>query len=125
PILRWSFVKKGYALVHGACIAFGDRAFIVTAKTDTGKTTTILKMLDNHPCSFLSDDMTLLSPDGRVLTYPKPLTISNHTLRAVNTPLLSWTERIFLRCQSRLHSRSGRRFALLLSRTHLPVATIN
>ena len=27
--------------------------------------------------------------------------------------------------QSRLHSRSGRRFALILARTHLPAATIN
>ena len=28
PILRWTFVKKGYALVHGATIAFGDEAFL-------------------------------------------------------------------------------------------------
>ena len=78
-----------------------------------------------HPYSFLSDDLTLVSPDGRVLTYPKPLTISRHTLKAVKTPLLSRRERIGLVVQSRLHSRSGRRFALILARTHLPAATIN
>jgi dolichol-phosphate mannosyltransferase len=82
-------------------------------------------MLDDHPYSFLSDDLTLVSPDGRVLTYPKPLTISRHTLKAVKTPLLSRRERIGLIVQSRLHSRSGRRFALILARTHLPAATIN
>ena len=37
PILRWSFVRKGYALVHAACIASNGHAMLVTAKTDTGK----------------------------------------------------------------------------------------
>ena len=54
------------------------------ARTDTGKTTTCLKTLDGRAYSFLSDDLTLLSPEGRVLPYPKPLTISRHTLQAVN-----------------------------------------
>jgi dolichol-phosphate mannosyltransferase len=125
PILRWTFAARGYALVHAACLAAGEDAFLVTARTDTGKTTTSLRMLDHHPFSFLSDDLTLLSPDGRVLTYPKPLTISRHTLKAVKTPLLSRRERIGLIVQSRLHSRSGRRLALVLARTHLPAATIN
>ena len=125
PILRWTFAARGYALVHAACVAAGEHAFLVTARTDTGKTTTSLRMLEEHPYSFLSDDLTLVTPDGRVLTYPKPLTISRHTLRAVRTPLLSRRERLGLIVQSRLHSRSGRRFALLLARTHLPAATIN
>jgi dolichol-phosphate mannosyltransferase len=125
PILRWTFAARGYALVHAACLAAGEDAFLVTARTDTGKTTTSLRMLDRHPFSFLSDDLTLVSPDGRVLTYPKPLTISRHTLKAVKTPLLSRRERLGLVFQSRLHSRSGRRLALILARTHLPAATIN
>jgi dolichol-phosphate mannosyltransferase len=127
PILRWTFVQRGYALVHGACIASGDDAFLITAKTDTGKTTTILKTLDRRDSahSFLSDDLTLVSADGRVLTYPKPLTISCHTLKAVKTNLLSRRERLALVLQSRVHSRSGRKFAFELTETRLPVATIN
>jgi dolichol-phosphate mannosyltransferase len=125
PILRWTFADRGYALVHAACLAEGDEAFFVTAKTDTGKTTTSLRLLDSGPYSFLSDDLTLVAPNGRVLPYPKPLTISRHTLRAVKTPLLTRRERAGLLVQSRLHSRSGRRFALILARTHLPAATIN
>ena len=50
-------------------------------QTDTGKTTTTLKMLDRNPYSFVSDDLTIVCPDGRVLAYPKPLTISRHTSR--------------------------------------------
>ena len=126
PLLRWTFVEKGFALVHGACLAFGDDAYLVTARTDTGKTTTMLRVLDSQPgCSFISDDLTLVSPEGRVFTYPKPLTISRHTLVAVNTPLLSRSERAALLIQSRLHSKSGRRFGLFLTRTGLPMATTN
>jgi glycosyltransferase involved in cell wall biosynthesis len=125
PILRWMFVRDGYSLVHGACIEFEDRAYLVTARTDTGKTTTILKSLENHGTGFLSDDLTLLRPDGRVLTYPKPLTISRHTVQAVKTPLLSLKERLLLFYQSRIHSKSGRQFAFLLTKLNLPVATIN
>src|SRR5919108_642949 len=125
PILRWTLVEKGYALVHGACIAFGSDAHLITARTDTGKTTTILKILERQRGSFLSDDLTLVAPDGEVLAYPKPLTISRHTVRAVRRPLLSARERLGLVIQSRIHSRSGRRFAFLLTRMRLPVATIN
>src|SRR5215217_149242 len=125
PILRWTFAERGYALVHAACLAKGDDAFLVTARTDTGKTTTSLRLLEYESYSFLSDDLTLVASDGRVLTYPKPLTISRHTLKAVRTPLLTRRERVEMLVQSRLHSRSGRRLALILARTHLPAATIN
>jgi hypothetical protein len=126
PILRWSFVRKGYALVHAACISFDGQAVLVTARTDTGKTSTILRTVDNYACSFLSDDMTIVSRDGTVLSYPKPLTISNHTLSAVNanSSLTPW-ERIALQFQSRLHSKSGRKVGLNLSKSKLPAATMN
>ena len=125
PILRWTMASKGYALVHAACFADGDHAVMLTARTDTGKTTTTLKLLDHHPYSFLSDDLTIVCSDGRVLAYPKPLTISRHTVAAVQTPLLSRRERIKLIPQSRLHSRTGRRFAFVLAKMRIPAATLN
>ncbi len=126
PILRWQFAADGYALVHAACMSSRDKAFLITARTDTGKTTTILKSLDANPAlGFISDDLTLLCPDGTVLTYPKPLTISRHTVAAVKAPLLTRKERLALLFQSRLHSKSGRAFAFFLSKHNLPVATIN
>lgn len=126
PILRWAMVRKGYALIHAACIAVDGQAVLVTARTDTGKTSTILRAVDNYNCSFLSDDMTIVSRDGRVMSYPKPLTISNHTLNAVNANAsLSFMERIALQIQSRLHSKSGRHVGLELSKTNLPAATMN
>jgi dolichol-phosphate mannosyltransferase len=125
PVLRWAFVERGYALVHAACMARAEDALLITARTDTGKTTTALKTLDSLPYGFLSDDLTLLAPDGRVLTYPKPLTISRHTLSAVKSPLLTRKERLGLIVQSRLHSKSGRLFGLIIAKTRMPAATIN
>ncbi len=125
PVLRWRIVDRGYALVHAACVAFDGKAVFVTARTDTGKTTTILKALDNFPCDFISDDLTLLTPDGKVLTYPKPLTVSKHTVGAVKTPNLTRTQRLGLPLQSRIHSKSGRSFAFILAKLRLPVASIN
>jgi dolichol-phosphate mannosyltransferase len=45
PILRWTFVRKGWALIHGACVGVGGDAYLITARTDTGKTTTLLTLL--------------------------------------------------------------------------------
>ena len=49
PLLRWHLVGCGYALVHAACVADQGDAYLVTARTDTGKTTTMLKVLDRAP----------------------------------------------------------------------------
>jgi len=126
PILRWLFVRKGYALVHAACVAVDGWAVLVTARTDTGKTSTILRAVEHYGCSFLSDDMTIVSHTGVVMSFPKPLTISNHTLSAVNGGAkLSLLQRIALQFQSRLHSRSGRGIGMKLSQTRLPAATLN
>ncbi len=129
PVLRWMFIARGYVLIHGACFGLNcgrNEVFLITARTDTGKTTTMLKLLDrDHRLTFLSDDLTLLAADRTVLSYPKPLTISRHTVASVRHARLSGSEKLFLPVQSRLHSRGGRRIAHFLSGTRLPMATIN
>jgi putative flippase GtrA len=50
PILRWAIVRKGYALVHAACVSVEGKAVLVTARTDTGKTSTISRTVDNYAC---------------------------------------------------------------------------
>ena len=126
PVLRWHFAEHGIALVHAACVGLDDRAFLITARTDTGKTTTILRLLDSFPrASFISDDLTLIAPDGTVASYPKPLTISQHTLHAVRTPNLTRRQNLGLVIQARLHSREGRSIGMLLASKGWPAATMN
>lgn len=127
PLLRWNFVQKGYAMMHGASIAFGDNALFITARTDTGKTTTILYTIKSNldTAEFLSDDMTIFGNNGRIFNYPKPLTISQHTIQAVGGAPLSRREKLFLKIQSRLHSREGRHIGMLLSDNNFPAATLS
>ncbi len=127
PLLRWQLVRRGYALMHGATVAFRGQAIFITARTDTGKTTTILHTLRQNLShgGFLSDDMTIFDASGQLLSYPKPLTISQHTLRAIGGARLRLGERLFLQVQSRLHSRGGRRAAMMLNTSRIPAATLN
>jgi dolichol-phosphate mannosyltransferase len=60
-----------------------------------------------------------------VLSYPKPLTISQHTLQAVGAAPLSIRENLFLRLQSRLHSKGGRKVGMWLSEAKTPAASLN
>ena len=125
PVLRWAFLRKGWALVHGACFACGNDAYLITAPADTGKTMTMLTLLRRYPqLAFLADDRCLVRADGSVLDFPKPMTLSRHTMPAVNSHMLTVRERAALAVQSRVHSRSGRRFSQMLGRTGLPMATI-
>ena len=65
PILRWQFVEKGLrARPWGVRVRRGP-GLPDYGRTDTGKTTTILRLLDNYKdVAFLSDDLTLVRPDG-------------------------------------------------------------
>jgi dolichol-phosphate mannosyltransferase len=98
---------------------------MLSALTDTGKTATILRLLRERGGKFLSDDMTIVDASGRAWCFPKPLTISSHTLRAVQAQDLTSREWRRLQFQSRLHSKGGRSFALALARFNLPIMGIN
>jgi putative flippase GtrA len=126
-LLRFVLVNKGRMLLHSATVRLGEETIMLSAQTDTGKTGTILRLLQEHPdeSAFLSDDMTIIDGKGEALCFPKPLTISSHTLRAVNMKVLSLPQRFVLAIQSRVHSKDGRQFALLLARLNIPIIAIN
>jgi hypothetical protein len=101
------------------------RGVMMSALTDTGKTGTVLRLLRENPSQFLSDDMTIFDSSGTAFCYPKPLTISQHTLRAVNAGDLTAKEWRRLRIQSRLHSKEGRGIGTRLGEMNLPIMTLN
>jgi hypothetical protein len=82
PILRFLIISKGHVLLHSACIATSDQnSMLLSALPDTGKTTTVIKCI-RKGLGFLSDDMTIITPRQESLCFPKPMTISAHTLHA-------------------------------------------
>lgn len=124
-LLRFIMVSKQCILLHSACMELNGHGFLLSARTDTGKTGTVLRMLREQGALFLSDDMTVVDSDGMAYCFPKPLTISHHTLRAVQAGDLTPAEWRRLRVQSRLHSKEGRDFALLLARLNIPIMGFN
>ena len=125
PVVRWVMVRKGYILAHAACLQIDGHGVLITARTDTGKTTTCLMSIKQQGSGFVSDDMVIIDPEGRALSYPKPLTISSHTLHAVKGAPMSVAGRAALQVQGRLHSKFGRSVGMAFGNINLPVATMS
>jgi hypothetical protein len=125
PLLRFMLIHRARVLLHAACISLNGTGVLVSARTDTGKTSTILRLLSGTKGAFLSDDMTILDGHGVASRYPKPLTISAHTLGAVPANRLSAAQRTALALQSRVHSRQGRNLAHFLGTLNVPIMAIN
>lgn len=125
PLLRFVMAAKGRMLLHSACVEINGVGVMLSALTDTGKTGTVLRLLREHGGRFLSDDMTVVDAGGNAWCFPKPMTISAHTLRAVRADDLTRGEWRRLQIQSRLHSKGGRSIGIALSRFNLPIMGIN
>jgi putative flippase GtrA len=125
PVVRWVMVRKGYILAHAACLQLDGHGVLITARTDTGKTTTCLKSIKEQGSGFVSDDMVIIDHTGFAMTYPKPLTISSHTLHAIKGAPLPWFTRAWLQIQGRIHSKFGRSVGLAIGNINLPVASLS
>jgi dolichol-phosphate mannosyltransferase len=125
PVLRFYLVSRGHALLHCAAIDADNGAIILSAQTDTGKTSTVLRLLTQKRWAFISDDMAIVTPGGDLLSYPKPMTLSSHTMSAVNEGALPLADRFMLAIRSRVHSKSGRTAGHALGRMNIPIVTTN
>jgi dolichol-phosphate mannosyltransferase len=125
PVLRFLLVSRGHVLLHSAAVD-GDRgAIVLSAQTDTGKTSTVLRLLTKKRWGFIADDMNIVSPDGTMFSYPKPMTLSSHTMSAVHEGALPAVDRVMLAIRSRVHSKGGRSAGHALGRINVPIVTTN
>ena len=125
PLLRFLLVSRGAVLLHCASVDTEGGAVLLSAQTDTGKTSTMLRLLMDRPWGFMGDDMAIILPDGRVLSYPKPMTLSSHTMSALSDTNLALADRFMLAIRSRVHSKQGRAIGHALGRLPLPIVSIN
>ncbi len=124
-LLRFMLVDRGYVLLHSGCVAKDGKATLISAQTDTGKTSTVIRLVRDFGFSFLSDDMTIVSPNGIAISYPKPMTLSFHTMSVIAGAQLGATHRAKLSVQSRVHSKSGRSIGQSLGSRNIPIMAIN
>jgi putative flippase GtrA len=125
-LLRFILVSKGYVLLHSAGMEIDGLATLLSAQTDTGKTSTVINLVRERHYRFISDDMAIIDPAGKVLTFPKPMTLSYHTMtRAVDASTLGPKKRMQLQVQSRIHSKSGRSVGKGLGAMNVPIMSIN
>ena len=61
-LLRFVLVYKGSCCCTRPRSSWAARRVMLSARTDTGKTGTILRLLREHRGRFLSDDMTSSTP---------------------------------------------------------------
>jgi dolichol-phosphate mannosyltransferase len=123
--LRFLLVSKGYVLLHSAALVGEHGATLLSAQTDTGKTSTVISLVRSRGYRFLSDDMTIIDPAGVAISYPKPMTLSFHTMGVAKDGRLTVGDRAKLAIQSRLHSKSGRQVGRSLGEKNLPIMSIN
>jgi dolichol-phosphate mannosyltransferase len=125
-LLRFLLVSRGYVLLHSAALANERGATLMSAQTDTGKTSTVITLVRRHGYRFLSDDMTIIDARaGEAISYPKPMTLSFHTMGVAKDGRLTLRDRAALSVQSRLHSKSGRQVGRALGELNIPIMTVN
>lgn len=79
-VLLFKFIQSGHALVHSGCISNGENCHLISGMRDTGKTSTVLSLVDGKNKKFMSDDLTIISEDGHAYSYPTSVGISPYTL---------------------------------------------
>lgn len=78
-ILQFKLIQQDHVLVHAGCVGTDAAGTLVAGMRNTGKTSTILSLVDAET-KFLSDDLTILGRDGTAYCYPTPVEISPFTL---------------------------------------------
>jgi len=82
PLIGFKLAAKGYCTLHASAIGINDAGFVFVGEPEAGKTASILGLGANND-AFLSDEITLLSNDGVVYSFPSPIRIYYYDLEGM------------------------------------------
>ncbi len=82
PLVRCVALTKGVVFVHASSVIYEERTYLFPAWGHTGKTSLVLFLLDRG-AMLLSDEWSILSSSGRLLSYPKAIRADGYTLRTL------------------------------------------
>lgn len=74
---------EGLVFVHAGVVAFDGVAIVLPGRSYSGKSTLTRELL-RAGAQYGSDEYALLTPDGRVRAYPRPLAIRGEERRRVD-----------------------------------------
>lgn len=66
------FQRNGYAIIHGACVAKDGNSFIISGSKGSGKTTTLLRLLEQGYDFISNDKVAVKMENGQVVTCGIP-----------------------------------------------------
>lgn len=123
PLLRWALAQRGYALVYGAAMARQGVATLLVPQTDVGKSELVLAAAAGGEYQFMGDDFVILAVDGRLFSFPKPITMTPALLRHTAVRLRP-RDQFRLWLQNLVYT-PGRRARGLQWSQQWPIATLN
>ncbi|MHA1247399.1 MAG: hypothetical protein ACTSPE_08755 [Candidatus Thorarchaeota archaeon] len=82
PILHILLLRSRKTFVHSSSIAIGGHGHVFAAFPHTGKTNMVLYSVLERNAEFLSDELSIISADGLVYPYPRPVIMFGYNLGA-------------------------------------------
>lgn len=90
PLIGFKLASRGFTTLHASAMAINDAGFIFAGGPEAGKTASILSLCF-HNNVFLSDEISVLSNDGVVYSFPSPIRIYYHNLKGMALPYQEMT----------------------------------
>ena len=79
PLLYFTLPTLNHTFIHAAGLVNNDKGILIIGHSNVGKTSLALEMVMNG-YSFLGDDLTILSNNGEILSFPKPVKLEGHNI---------------------------------------------
>lgn len=86
-------LKKGASFIHASSLVVGGKTLLLAGTGGCGKTSTTFKLLEEPGASYLAEDFSILSSDGRLFYNPKAMSIYASDLRGSPKILLNYTQK--------------------------------
>lgn len=86
-LLEIKLLQKGYTLLHSGAICKGENAYLLSAWSEMGKSSTIFGLAKKEKIKVLGDDKIILSKDGTVYSFPEKAGIFFHSKNVKNLKL--------------------------------------
>jgi hypothetical protein len=81
PLVKFWLNQRGLTFLHASSVAEGGRAFVLSGWGGTGKTNTLLALLEEG-ATYLGDDLSVIDREGHVHPFPRSVSVFDYNLAA-------------------------------------------